>query len=598
MRLPERSTASVLFALFPCSMASAQSTERVSVATGGAQGNSACYEVSISADGRYVAFSSDASNLVANDLNATWDIFVRDRLTNTTERVSVGSGGSEANAFSYLPAISADGRFVAFYSEASNLVSGDTNATGDIFVRDRVNSITERVSVGAGGAQANNLSTECSISGDGRFVAFSSWADNLASGDSNGTVDIFVRDRLGGTTECVSRSTSGAQANGECSSPSISADGNRVAFISWASNLVAGDINSMPDVFLRDRQAAATERVSVSYTGGFVNGGSDKCTISADGLWVAFYSTATNLVAGDTNQFADIFVRDLQQGTTLRVSVDSAGAQGSAPCYWMAPALSANGRFSLYCSAAGNLVPGDTNGKLDVFLHDSLSGTTERVSLTTFGAQANNDTRNCALCADGRFVAFSSRATNLVAGDTNQVPDVFVRDRWSPSLGTDLCQPGSPGVLDCPCLNPPSGAPRGCENSSFTGGARLFSEGAAALASDSVVFLTLGEKPTAMSILLQGDAGITSGTFLGQGVLCVGGTLRRLYTKVASAGAIRAPESGDASVSARSAALGDTIAGGSSRWYAVYYHDPIVLGFCAPTLMSNVTQTERIDWGP
>jgi hypothetical protein len=152
-------------------------------------------------------------------------------------------------------------------------------------------------------------------------------------------------------------------------------------------------------------------------------------------------------------------------------------------------------------------------------------------------------------------------------------------------------------VIGCPCSNPPANSPRGCDNSAGTGGAQLTSTGLASLAADSLVFSTNGEKPTATSVVLQGNNANASGIVFGQGVRCATGTLKRLYVKTASGGSITAPAAGDPSVSARSAALGDPISAGTSRWYAVYYRDPIVLGGCSATSTYNVTQTQAVAWG-
>jgi Tol biopolymer transport system component len=324
-----------------------------------------------------------------------------------------------ANGDSVSPAISADGRFVAFESTASNLVAGDTNESTDVFVRDRVAGTTERVGVASDGAQANSDSYSPVISADGRFVAFESLASNLVVGDTNGSGDVFVRDRVAGTTERVGVASGGAQANRDSLSPAVSADGRFVAFESTASNLVAGDTNSTRDVFVRDRVAATTERVSVGSDGAQANGYSLLPAISADGRFVAFESYASNLVAGDTNESTDVFVRDRVAATTERVSVADS----------LSPVISADGRFVAFASYASNLVAGDTNGSRDVFVRDRVAGTTERVSVASGGAQANRDSHRAVISADGRFVAFLSTASNLVAGDTNGSGDVFVRDR-------------------------------------------------------------------------------------------------------------------------------------------------------------------------
>ncbi len=421
----------------------AQTTERVSVATGGAQATDTSFTGAISADGRFVAFFSDATNLVSGDTNSTYDVFVHDRQTGATERVSVATDGTEADGVSETPAISADGRFVAFRSGATNLVSGDTNASADIFVHDRQTGTTERVSVATGGGQATDSSQSPAISADGRFVTFWSTANNLVSGDTNGKADIFVHDRQTGTTERVSVATGGTEAlGGNSYTSAISADGRFVAFDSAATNLVSGDTNGTTDVFVHDRQTGTTERVSVATGGGQADDGSASPAISADGRFVAFYSNATNLVGGDTNSDYDVFVRDRQTGTTERVSVATGGTQATDSSSF--PAISADGRFVTFYSNATNLVSGDTNVAADVFVHDRQAGTTERVSVATGGGQATGgDSYDPAISADGRFVAFVSAATNLVSGDSNSNDDMFVHDR-----GTSGAAPLAPLALN------------------------------------------------------------------------------------------------------------------------------------------------------
>src|SRR5919202_965372 len=227
----------------------------VSVDSAGNLGNSGSYNPSISADGRFVAFTSLASNIVPGDTNNTYDIFVRDRLTNTTTRVSGDSAGNQGNNDSNSPSISADGRFVAFTSLASNIVPGDTNNTGDIFVRDTLTNTTTLVSVDSAGNQGDSQSYNPSFSADGRFVAFNSLASNLVPGD-NYSFDIFVRDRITNTTTRVSVDSAGNhQRNSSSGSPSISADGRFVAFYSTSSNLVPGDTNNTDDIFVVDTRS-------------------------------------------------------------------------------------------------------------------------------------------------------------------------------------------------------------------------------------------------------------------------------------------------------------------------------------------------------
>lgn len=585
-------------ALFGGSAVSAQVTQRLSVDSFGAQGNDQSgltARPSLSADGRYIAFQSAASNLVLADTNGALDVFVRDRQTGTTECVSIDPAGVPAIGTSTAPSISADGRYVAFQSSASTLVPGDTNNVGDIFVRDRVAGTTERVSLASNGAQGNLSSAAPVISADGRFVAFQSDASNLIAADTNGRTDVFVRDRLTGMTELVSQSTSGAQGNSGSDEPSISADGRFVSFDSAATNLVSGSLNLPEDVFVRDRLAGTTQQVSVATGGAHGNDVSGQSSISADGRYVAFYSIATNLVAGDNNGTGDVFVRDLVAGTTECASIDGVGAQANLGSIFSS--LSGDGRYVAFMSFATNLVSNDTNGVSDIFVHDRVSGSTERVSISTAGAQGDQSSTDDAISADGRFVAMSSNATNLVGGDTNAVADVFVHDRFAAGF-TSVCDAGIAGVIACPCSNPPVGPGRGCDNSASTGGAILSASGAAYVSMDTLVFTTNAEKPTATSIVMQGNALAPNGLVFGQGIRCAAGTLKRLYTKTAVGGSITAPNfgAGDPTVSARSTTLGDTLQAGQSRWYFVYYRDPIVLGGCPAGSTFNATQTGQVMW--
>jgi Tol biopolymer transport system component len=577
----------------------------VSIASNGAQADAMCRRTSISDDGRFVAFQSSATNLVAADTNFIEDVFVRDLQTGITRRMSLSSSGEQANMTCFDPRISGDGRWIVFASVATNLDPGDTNTDWDIFVRDRQAGTTELVSVSSTGVLGNGSSWTPSISYDGRYVAFASTATNLAADEVNGTAaDIFVRDRQAGTTERVSVATGGISGNYDSALPSISADGRYVAFASWATDLVSGDLNSEWDVFVHDRASGTTEMVSVDSAGAQGNDFSDHPSISADGRWVAFDSAATNLVPDDTNNDSDLFVHDLQSGTTERVCLNSGEGQADNPSF--CGSISADGRYVTFWSLATNLVPGDTNSKWDPFLRDRELGTTERLSLDSNGAQGSGDHPespgvpfHAGVTPDGRWVAFASWSTNLVSGDTNAVPDIFLRDRETAAFAS-LCDPGLPGYATCPCTNPPAGPTRGCDNSSATGGAVLTASGATHLSADSLVFTTSGEKPTALSIVLQGNAFVAGGLVYGQGIRCASGSLKRLYSKSAFGGSITAPEfgAGDLSVSAQSAAKGDTILPAQPRWYVVYYRDPIVLGGCPSSSTFNATQTGQVSWSP
>ncbi len=568
---------------------------RVSVTGRGFMSNGDSNFPSASSDGRWVAFESESSDLVAGDTNGVGDVFVSNLQTGVVTRVSVSSAGVQGNGTSTSNSpniLSSDGRYVAFQSDATNLVTGDTNGATDVFVRDLQAATTTRASVSSGGLQGNGQSSTPAISADGRHVVFASDATNLVAGDTNSTTDIFVRDLVAGTTIRASVDSTGVQGNSYAQYPSISSDGRYVVFESLASNLVPGDTNGTWDVFLHDCQTGATTRVSVDSGGVQGNGASRYPVISADGRIVAYYSDASNLVAGDTNNTTDIFVRDLQAGTTSRVSVDSAGGQSNSISYW--PALSSDGRFVSFASFATNLVPGDTNGTGDVFLHDRLTGVTTLVSISATGVQGDNLAEASAMPGDGRFVLFGSAASNLVPGDTNFGYDVFLRDRENEAVFEPFCF-GDGTIFACPCGNSGS-AGHGCQNSAGTGGAVLAGSGAPSLAVDTVHLTSSGELPSVTSLLLQGTA-VSAPTIFGDGRRCAGGTLKRLFSVSAVGGVATAPQGAQLSVSARSAALGSPITAGSTRIYQMYYRDPSA-SFCPnpPGNLYNISSAVAVTW--
>ena len=423
-------------------------TTRVSVSTAGAQGNHDSFAAGISASGRFVVINSLATNLVRGDTNGRYDVFVRDTATGATTRVSVSSSGAQAAAGkdefggSLSGGISADGRYVVFQSDASNLVRGDTNRAEDVFLHDRKTGRTTRLSLDSHGRQANGGSWFPAISSDGRYVAFQSLASNLVRGDTNKLSDVFVHDLATGRTTRVSVDSRGAQARckaGPCesTSPVLSAHGRYVAFQSSATNLVPHDTNRLGDVFVHDRRTGKTIRVSVrsdgkQAAGDRTNTGSNAPAISADGRFVAFHSLDTNVVPGDTNRTADVFVRDLKRHRTTRVSVSSAEKQSNGESLG-GLTISADGRFVAFTSLASNLVPRDANDITDVFLRDLRTGTTTLVSRGIGGVQGNDASAvggagsGLELSNGARVLAFSSWAGNFVPGDTNGRADAFVR---------------------------------------------------------------------------------------------------------------------------------------------------------------------------
>ncbi|MBN2492086.1 MAG: PD40 domain-containing protein [Planctomycetes bacterium] len=572
-------------------------TERISVSTTGSQADGPSFATAVSGDGRWAAFASDATNLVATDANGVRDVFLRDRTTGTTTRVSVDSAGREADGDSGRSgvAVSFDGRFIAFDSSASNLVAGDTNGQRDIFVHDRVTGVTELVTPGRSGP-ANGESRLPAISEDGRFVAFASEASNLTDTDRNRFADVFVRDRLeqrierisetptgvggdrpsgehavaiagdgmmvafdsralnlvpgyvgsggsmprvhvldrrsrvmtgrtwygggyfydrrasglrgiacsrtgrttafwvvgeiqsrswsgeyvmvhtlapppdpdpiGGAVDCVvtgnwqtpdvspcgryvvyawgapaqillrdrwtgqtttlSLNAANHPSNRDCSTPRFSPDGGYVAFESWGNNLVPNDTNERGDIFLKDLVGGTLSRVSLGNQGQQANASSGYPSLSTAARCVAFETTSANLVPGDTNGVTDIFVRDLGAGQVTRVSVSSQGAEGDDHC--TRARISADGRYVVFQSRATNLVPCDTNRCADVFHHDRQTQVTQRVSVSSQGGEGDGDSDWPVVAAGGRWIVFQSAATNLVLGDTNQVDDIFIHD--------------------------------------------------------------------------------------------------------------------------------------------------------------------------
>ncbi len=421
---------------------------RIDVGPAGLQGNNTSFFPHISDDGRYVVFSSYSTNIVPGDTNIASDIFVRDLHLGTTTRVDVSSLGAQSQAHedSYLPDISGDGRYVVFESLASNLVPGDTNGVLDIFVRDMQTGQLTRVSVDSSGAQSNDHSFLPMISDDGRWVTFQSQATNLVPGDTNGVIDIFLHDLQTGATTRVSVDSAGVQANGACGNESISGDGRLVAFESTATNLVPGDTNGVFDCFLHDNLTGATTRVSVDSTGAQGDADSNFPYVSKSGKLLAFVSLADNLVPNDANTVRDQFLRDLTTGQVTMISVDSAGNHGDGEC--LHSAISEDDQWVAFDSAATNLVPGDTNGWSDVFLHNLATGATTRISTSTGGAQADFLVVNPAISADARYVVFMTGADNLVTGDTNNAEDIFVHETspWTNLHGA------LPGTLGNPLL--------------------------------------------------------------------------------------------------------------------------------------------------
>jgi Tol biopolymer transport system component len=401
----------------------ASTTTRVSVSNDGTEGHGMSRRAVISGDGRYVAFDSVAGDLVTGDTNDTRDVFLHDRWTEKTTRISVASSAGQGNGASEDPRLSANGRYVSFRSYASNLVIGDTNDLQDVFVHDLETGETTRVSVASDGREAWGFAH--AISSDGRYVAFDSASPSLVAGDTNNAFDIFVRDRQARVTTRVSVTSDGRESEyGRASlAPVISADGRHVAFHSNGLHPTRpGVVNPYGwNVMVHDRGTHQTTRASELvdpaleiYTGSYANGFSVNPDISADGRYVTFESTSRYLVSGDDDESLEIFIRDRSTNTTTVVD----GVAEISP----AAAISGNGRMVAFAAY-------HNEGVAQVFVHDREHGDTAIVSLAASGTVGNADSTWPDLSGDGRYVVFVSEATNLVAGDTNGVADVFVRDR-------------------------------------------------------------------------------------------------------------------------------------------------------------------------
>ena len=490
-------------------------TERVSVGPNGEQSPQPCFSNlgCVSADGRWVGFSADA-NLVPEDTGNHTDAYVRDRLLGTTFLISVAMDGSSGNAFSGAAYLSSDASCVAFFSLASDMVAGDTNNLTDLFVRDLKAKTTTRVSVASDGSQANGETTEASLSADGRWVAFMNGATNLVPGDTNGTYDVFVHDRVTGETTRVSLDHEGNESTRGGGLYSISADGRYVAFSCYGV-LDPLDINQYVDTYVHDRWTSKSKLAALTYTGVGSASGTSSGQLSGNGRYLAFSTSGTDVVPGDTNGKSDIFVRELVLGTTVRANVSSSGAQANNNCF--DPAISADGRYVGFTTLATNLVSPPTNGAGHVFVKDLLTGAVSLKSVSSTGVPNNNFSQRVVLSADGSVTVWTSATDVLVPGDTNDAYDVFAREcRVTKPTSWCLAQANS---LGCPATVVFHGEPSVSAGSGFAIGAKNI----------------LNQTP---GLLFYGTSGADLKPFQG-GWLCIAAPLLR--TIVVSSGGSSSP---------------------------------------------------------
>lgn len=384
---------------------------------------------SISADGTRVVFSSYASNLIQRDLNRHEDIFIAEPDSGAMRRISLGPTGAEANGDSFYSSMSSNGQFVVFSSYASNLVAGDTNDRLDVFLSDIDAGIIERISIATDGTQSNGWSNEPHVSDDGRYVIFTSSANNLVSGDTNGFWDVFLRDRSAGSTTRISVGDLGQQGNSYSGNPDISSDGRYLVFSSWSSNLLPNDVHSTLDVFMKDQSTGNLSIASVSSSGAQGESMSFESSLSADGHYLVFSSYAWNLVPGDNNRARDVFIRDLLAGTTQLASITSQDGQDAVGAE--RPAVSSDGRFVAFVTD-GNYSGSDILDT-DVYLRDLVAGTTTRLSVSPIGTPGwGNFSYDIfdfvGLSSDGNRAVFSTAAM-LVGPSTRIQRNIYIYDR-------------------------------------------------------------------------------------------------------------------------------------------------------------------------
>ncbi|MBK7877161.1 MAG: PD40 domain-containing protein [Planctomycetes bacterium] len=575
------------FLLFPLLAAplAAQSIECVTTHESGLPAGGS--QPAMTPDATFVAFITSAA-LVPSDTNGLPDVYVRERASGAIERVSRTVSGADTDGESTNPSISADGRFVVFTSRANNLLPAPLpGGVARVYVRDRVTATTALVSASSGGVASNGTSGNAQVARDGRYVVFQSSANNLVANDANASIDVFRRDLQAGTTVCVTVDLAGTPRGG-VSEPltrcSLSADGRFVAFDSAYSALTTDDTDGLCDVFVRDMLAGVTTLVSVSSSGVDGDHHSVGPALSADGNVVAFHSRATNLVPAH-GAFYDVYVHELLTHTTTIASVSSAGLPTSA----LLPAqdhvsISGDGRFVTFWSDAPDLVAAGHGG---LFLRDRLLGTTRCIGDDALGRHGGGAVPQWVpVSDDGRVVAFTDAGAALVRPDTNGVADVFLVDAqgsFATFCDTDVS-------LGCPCAGAVFPG-RACGNSVFADGAQLEAGGGASVSNDTVR-LDASQLTGSACLFLAGDAAdVLVGTWSGDGLSCVGGTLVRIGSQRVNGHTSSYPASGDAPLSVR---LG-TPPPGSRRYVQAVYRN--AASFCTPGT-SNRTNAVAVLFAP
>jgi Tol biopolymer transport system component len=397
---------------------------------GGSTGDSDSYEACVTPNGRLVFFCSQASDLVADPGNDNGDIFVRDMKTGITSLVSANVDGDEGDDGSWYPAASNNGRYVVFESDATDLVEGDDEARADVFLADRKSGEIRRISEAEDGTGGDDNSEVygASMSGNGRWIVFYSGATNLTDDGSAGSQQVFLYDRVKRALRRLSSTDAGGPGDGGSREPSVSANGRFVAFESSATDIPDAVANGRQNIFLCDTRTDAIERVSRGLLDADPTGDSYEAAVSNNGRAVAFFSDANNLVAGDTNGLFDTFLVDPSAGTTTRISTGPEGAEGNGHSW--TPAVSASGKVVAFYSTATNLVSTPMDGNGQAYRWDAATGALTLLSVNADGESGTGYTYLFApsLSSNGRWLAVASGATNLVDGitDTNTGYDDYV----------------------------------------------------------------------------------------------------------------------------------------------------------------------------
>ncbi len=560
----------------------------------------------ISADGRYVAFLSTTEGLVPNDPTPTGnlgDVYVRDVLAGTIELANVNSDETPANipdTVTDIVAISGNGRFVAFDSTATNLdlAATDTANTPDVFVRDRLLGTTVRISIAANGTPPNGFSSAPSISADGRYVAFASSASNLVPGDTNAAADVFVKDMLTGAVDRVSTDSNDLPgANGAHSNTAdISSDGRYVGFLSSANIGAPFGNPQVIDAFVKDRVTRQIQLVSLASWGEPTNSAITEVRISDDGNRAVFVTTATNLVIqGEQGNAPDVFLRDRAAATTIRITHPATNPFGYSNGSASQVSISDNGRWVAFDSSASDLLspPIEPAGDQDIFVNDTQDDTFEQASRPLGGGPANSFSRWANISGDGRAIAYLTNATNLFSGDANGYQDVveFRRD-CLPASSFPFCFGDGSGTA-CPCGN--NGFPgNGCASSINSFGANLVGTGLASLTTDTFTLRGSGLTNSVVTYY-QGTERTNGGAGapFGDGLRCAGGTTIRLGSIPSPGGASRYPNPSDLPISVKGAI---PAGGGVTRAYQVRYRNSD-LSFCTSAEF-NLTNGVEATWVP